>query len=209
MLQETLVEGHPAAVALMSEHHETVEQSRSRAESDERAGDVPDSASLSEPTTKMEWIGTDTDSEALKDVDILIAFENYEQASEQINSLLDVGPDNPEYRLRLLHILSAGGEPEASKEQEEILETMMQDLLPGHPLFNTDHGGSTEVSADFDADAVFDVTAGTPTLTLATAQRDNDTTESPLAPPRGPVAVDDDPDHFIKAAFDGAGALDA
>ena len=84
-----------------------------------------------------------------------------------------------------------------------------QDLLPGYPLFNTDQGGSTEASADFDADAVFDVIAVTPTLTLATAQRDNDTTESPLAPPCGPVVVDHDVDHFIKAAFDGAGALDA
>ncbi len=92
---------------------------------------------------------------ALKEIDTLIAFENYEQASTLLNQLLDEAPDNPEYRLRLLHILSAGGDTEASAEQEEILATMMEgplsetlgrvrrmgrDLLPGHPLFNETTG---------------------------------------------------------------------
>jgi len=76
--------------------------------------------------TDFSRIGTETDSEASKEIDTLVAFENYEQASDKLNSLLDFAPDNPEYRLRLLHLLSAGGEADASKEQEEIVGAMME-----------------------------------------------------------------------------------
>ena len=119
---------------------------------------------------------TPTNTEALKEVDTLIAFEDYEQASGLLNELLDEAPDNPEYRLRLLHVLSSAGNAEASAEQEKILSAMMDGplsetlarvrrlghvLMPGHPLFqdSAEHEDQPQEAAFEANERVFDVTA--------------------------------------------------
>ena len=168
----------------------------------------------SDVSIESEAGATKTDGEALKEIDTLIAFENYEQAADKLNGLLDKAPDNPEYRLRLLHILSAGGEEEASKEQEEILEAMMdgplsetlarvrrigQDLLPGHPLFHAAGAAAAhEAEVRFESDSVFDVTE---------ASEDGSSTPPAVAEPDAPALApevddDDDLDDFIRTAFD-------
>lgn len=166
---------------------------------------------------------TSTDTAMLKEVDTLIAFENYEQASELLNQLLDEAPANPEYRLRLLHILSAGGQTEASAEQEEILAAMMdgplsetlhrvrrigRDLLPGHPLFmGSDEQPEAAGEAKFDTDPVFDITFSEEDEEEQTAPADFDPLEeTDAAAPAPPVvdveSVDEDLDDFMKSAFD-------
>ena len=160
---------------------------------------------------------TVTDIAMLKEVDTLIAFENYEQASELLNQMLDDAPANPEYRLRLLHILSAAGKTQASAEQEEILAAMMdgplsetlsrvrrigRDLLPGHPLFtNAEDASSPSAVAAFDTDPVFDVTFSEEAEQVSAdfdPLEDVPSTDLPSAPPE----LDDDLDDFMKSAFD-------
>ena len=166
---------------------------------------------------------TSTDTAMLKEVDTLIAFENYEQASDLLNQLLDEAPANPEYRLRLLHILSAGGQTEASAEQEEILAAMMdgplsetlhrvrrigRDLLPGHPLFTgPDEQADVPGEAEFDADPVFDITFSeedeeeqAPSADFDPLEESGD--EVTAAPVAEVESVDDDLDDFMKSAFD-------
>ena len=166
---------------------------------------------------------TPTNTAILKEVDTLIAFENYEQASDLLNQLLDEAPANPEYRLRLLHILSAGGQTEASAEQEEILAAMMdgplsetlhrvrrigRDLLPGHPLFaGPDEQTDAPGEAEFDADPVFDITFSEEDEEEQGPSADFDPLEESGAEvAAAPVAeiesVDDDLDDFMKSAFD-------
>ena len=105
-----------------------------------------------------------TETRLLKEVDTLIAFEDYERAAKLLREEIEKHPKNPEYRLRLLHIESAMGNVEASEVEEEILAGIMMDgplsatinrvlragreLLPGHPLFEAaqlDPAGDGEV----------------------------------------------------------------
>ena len=165
---------------------------------------------------------TSTNTAGLKEVDTLIAFENYEQASELLNQLLDEAPANPEYRLRLLHILSAAGKTEASAEQEEILAAMMdgplsetlsrvrrigRDLLPGHPLFTgSDEAPVAPAEAAFDTDPVFDITFSEDADEGVAADfdplGDDDPTEVPTPVVPDTASVDADLDDFMKSAFD-------
>ena len=92
------------------------------------------------------------DPRLLKEIDTLIAFEDYAQAASMLRDLIDRQPRNAEYRLRLLHVESATGNEQASEVEEEILASIMmdgplsatinrvlcagRDMLPGHPLFS-------------------------------------------------------------------------
>lgn len=91
------------------------------------------------------------DPHALREVDTLIAFENHEQAIRLLEELVKNNPDNPEYRVRLLHLERERGNVTRSDEEEDILSAMMdgplsdtilrvkeigRGLLPGHPLFD-------------------------------------------------------------------------
>ena len=93
------------------------------------------------------------DPKALREVDTLIAFENYEPAELLLDELMRTNPGNPEYHLRLLHIQSATGDPDKVEEEEHILAAMMngplsetigrvkeigRGLMPGHHLFDGD-----------------------------------------------------------------------
>lgn len=91
---------------------------------------------------------------ALREVDTLIAFESYEEAARLLEELVATNPDNPEYRLRRLHVERELGNADASAEDERLLAAMMdgplsdtlnrvrdigRGLLPGHPLFDEVH----------------------------------------------------------------------
>ena len=94
---------------------------------------------------------TAADPNALREVDTLLAFENYEPAARLLEELMAQNPDNPEYRVRLVHVQAELGHVEESEKEEEILAAMMdgplsetlyrvkeigRGLLPGHPLFD-------------------------------------------------------------------------
>lgn len=180
---------------------------------DEIAPSDKSSLNFTKPPTKRA-----SNSRALKEVDTLIAFENYDQASTLLNKLLDDAPDNPEYRLRLLHILSAAGETEATAEQEEILAAMMdgplsetlhrvrsigKDLLPGHPLFQDVRQGaqnaddtSSEVVPGIDVRSSEDGSKAE-----ASGTTDLDPSLSGEPEPSSAQPLDEGLDDFMNAAF--------
>ena len=86
----------------------------------------------------------------LKEIDTLIAFEQFNQAREILNDLLKKSPNNPEYLLRHYHLCSIN-EDEADEEDEAMLRALMdgplsdtllrvkamgQSMMPGDPLFS-------------------------------------------------------------------------
>jgi hypothetical protein len=90
---------------------------------------------------------------ALAEVDTLIAGGNLPEAKRLLDGLAKGDGDNPEYRLRLLHVDSALGDLARESEQEQILTKMSEGalsetrnrikeigrgLMPGHPLFDDD-----------------------------------------------------------------------
>ncbi|RKZ33761.1 MAG: hypothetical protein DRQ37_08530, partial [Gammaproteobacteria bacterium] len=105
------------------------------------------------------------DPDALLEVDTLLAFENYAQAEELLHKLLDKLPENPEYRLRLLHARQMKGEEVESANDEALLAEMMdgplsetiarvrevgRDMLPGHHLFTSpEHEAERRTLDDF------------------------------------------------------------
>ena len=93
------------------------------------------------------------DPDALAEVDILIAGGGLPKAKQLLDELAKGDEDNPEYRLRLLHVDSALGNSARQSEQEQILAKMSEGalsdtrnrikeigrgLMPGHPLFDDD-----------------------------------------------------------------------
>ncbi len=89
------------------------------------------------------------DPQALKEVDTLIAFEQFEKAKALLDQMLVTDPDNPEYLLRHYHVRTHGG-VETSTDDEALLRAMMdgplsdtmlrvkeigRGLMPGNPLF--------------------------------------------------------------------------
>jgi hypothetical protein len=100
------------------------------------------------------------DPTAMREVDALTAFEDFDHAARLLRELVKNAPENPEYRLRLLHVETELGNTEAAATHEEFLSTMMDGplsdtlgrvkdlgkvLLPGHPLFENE-GVSADVS---------------------------------------------------------------
>ena len=94
---------------------------------------------------------TAADPDALREADTLIAFEDYEPAKRLLDELIKSNPDNPEYRLRLIHVQAELGNQEDSEKEEALLAAVMdgplsetllrvkqigRDLLPGHRLFD-------------------------------------------------------------------------
>ncbi len=90
-------------------------------------------------------------AQELREIDTLLAYEDYEGAGNRLLELIEAYPENPEFRLRLLHLQSVQGDTEASAAESEILATMMDgplsdtlrrvqsvghEMLPGHPLFS-------------------------------------------------------------------------
>ncbi|MCB1742567.1 MAG: hypothetical protein KDK91_19485 [Gammaproteobacteria bacterium] len=62
---------------------------------------------------------------AVREVDTLIAFERFEQAERIINEHLARDPDNPEMRIRQLHIRSMSGDEARAREEQAILQAML------------------------------------------------------------------------------------
>lgn len=118
------------------------------------------------------------DPDVLAEVDTLIAEGELPKAKQLLDELAKGEEDNPEYRLRLLHVDSALGNSARASEQERILAEMSEGplsetrsrireigrgLLPGHPLFDDDskleeakriinsQGSSAPSSAESDA----------------------------------------------------------
>ena len=105
------------------------------------------------------------DADALLEVDTLLAFENYDQAEALLQKLLADLPENPEYRLRLLHARQMRGEEAESANDEALLAEMMdgplsetiarvrevgRDMLPGHHLFTSpEHEAERRTLDDF------------------------------------------------------------
>ena len=94
---------------------------------------------------------TAADPNALREADTLIAFEDYEPAKRLLDELIRASPNNPEYRLRLVHVQAELGNKAEADQEEAILAAMMdgplsetlhrvkevgRDLLPGHRLFD-------------------------------------------------------------------------
>ncbi len=88
----------------------------------------------------------------LRELDTLIAFEDYDGASRALAPLVAAEPDNAEYRLRLAHVEAQRGNATASDRELEALSAMMdgplsdtmarvrrigRELMPGNPAFDT------------------------------------------------------------------------
>jgi|GEM_PF-7128626 len=91
-------------------------------------------------------------SDELKEIDTLIAFEQFNSAREKLQVLLDEEPKNPEYLLRHYHLCSVG-DIENDEEDEALLRAIMdgplsdtllrvkamgRSMMPGDPLFHDD-----------------------------------------------------------------------
>jgi protein involved in temperature-dependent protein secretion len=91
------------------------------------------------------------DPGVLNDVDLLIAFQDYDKAKLLLEKTLRENPTNPEYRLRMLHLQAATGNKDKAELEARILAEMMEGplsdtirrvkeigrgLMPGHPLFD-------------------------------------------------------------------------
>ncbi len=87
----------------------------------------------------------------LKEIDVMIAFEDYSGAAEGLNQLVGEFPQNPEVHLRLLHVQSVNGDEDAAQAEERVLAAMMDgplsdtmrrvrhagsQMMPGHSLFS-------------------------------------------------------------------------
>ena len=72
--------------------------------------------------------GEEADSYALKEVDTLIAFEQYEAAKAALEEMLVADPDNPELLLRHYHVRTGGG-ADAATDDAELLHAMMDGPL--------------------------------------------------------------------------------
>ncbi len=112
----------------------------------------------SDTAPELEWSETIVrqkadDPDVLAEVDTLIADGDLPKAKQLLDELSKGDGDNPEYRLRLLHVDSALGNSARASEQEQILAKMSQGqlsetrkrikeigrgLMPGHPLFDDD-----------------------------------------------------------------------
>lgn len=110
----------------------------------------------SDTAPELEWSDTivrkkATDPDVLAEVDTLIADGDLPKAKQLLAEMLKGGEDNPEYRLRLLHVDSALGDSAKGSEQQQILAKMREGplsgtlsrikeigrgLMPGHPLFD-------------------------------------------------------------------------
>ncbi|MFT5447836.1 MAG: hypothetical protein ACI9DC_003015 [Gammaproteobacteria bacterium] len=88
--------------------------------------------------------------QALKEVDTLIAFEQFDKAKSLLNQMLAREPDNPEYMLRHYHVRTQSG-VDTSADDAQLLRAMMdgpmsdtllrvreigRGLMPGNPLFD-------------------------------------------------------------------------
>ncbi len=107
-------------------------------------------------------------AQELREIDTLLAYEDYEGAGKRLLELIEAYPENPEFRLRLLHLQSVQGDMEASAAESEILATMMDgplsdtlrrvqsvghEMLPGHPLFSASSEDATAAGARADTAA--------------------------------------------------------
>jgi hypothetical protein len=105
-----------------------------------------------EPWTRTTISRKAADPNALREVDTLIAFEQFDKARALLDELLVTDPQNPEYVLRHYHVRTEGG-AQTSADDEELLRAMMdgplsdtmlrvrrigQGLMPGNPLFEDD-----------------------------------------------------------------------
>jgi hypothetical protein len=88
--------------------------------------------------------------QALKEVDTLIAFEQFDKAEVLLDQMLVREPDNPEYMLRHYHVCTQG-DVDTSADDAQVLRAMMdgpmsdtllrvreigRGLMPGDPLFD-------------------------------------------------------------------------
>jgi len=104
------------------------------------------------PTTVAKPAYQKTVSAELKEVDTLIAFEQFNQARDKLKKLLQQDPANPEYLLRDYHLRTMG-DVEADAEDEALLRSLMdgplsdtllrvkslgQSMMPGDQLFKDD-----------------------------------------------------------------------
>ena len=89
------------------------------------------------------------DEQVLKEVDTLIAFEQYDKARELLEAMMAADADNPELLMRHYHVRTHGG-AETASDDAALLQAMMegplsdtmkrvreigQSLMPGDPLF--------------------------------------------------------------------------
>ncbi|MDH3315728.1 MAG: hypothetical protein OER43_08190 [Gammaproteobacteria bacterium] len=116
----------------------------------------PSRQSDSDTAPELDWSDTvvrqkASDPDALADVDTLIAKGDAAKARQLLVEMMKGHEDNPEYRLRLLHVDSSLGDSSKAAEQEKILAKMKdgplsgtldrikeigRGLMPGHPLFD-------------------------------------------------------------------------
>lgn len=110
----------------------------------------------SDTAPELDWSDTvvrqkASDPDALAEVDTLIAAGDAAKARQLLVEMMKGNEDNPEYRLRLLHVDSSLGDSSKAAEQEQILSKMKdgplsgtlnrikeigRGLMPGHPLFD-------------------------------------------------------------------------
>jgi pilus assembly protein FimV len=159
-------------------------------------------------TVRMEAPPTEIDP--LDEVNVLLAYERFEQAEELVRNAIRTRPDHPAYQLRLLEVFYAANRRRSFEEAARALQAtvgsesplwqdavaMWQEMSPQRPLFAPDAASDTgamddgipstefvDISAPSPASAPGPATAATPALDL-----DLEATPEPGAP--RPVVVD-------------------
>ena len=162
---EAVVDGEPSEPAVtlnmasrpVARNGDVVEEVLAGDGVDPVAKESPEPAS--EQAEEIDWTRTmvsrkATDPQALREVDTLIAFEQFDKAKALLDKMMQKEPDNPEYLLRHYHVRTHGG-ADTSHDDAEILRAMMdgpmsdtmlrvrdigRGLMPGDPLFGDQEG---------------------------------------------------------------------
>ncbi|MCV6636121.1 FimV/HubP family polar landmark protein, partial [Candidatus Albibeggiatoa sp. nov. NOAA] len=67
----------------------------------------------------------DLDSEVLEEVDVYLAYENYDQAIELLNYEIEKHPDQTEYRVKMLEVLALANKPQEFETHAKALKTQV------------------------------------------------------------------------------------
>jgi hypothetical protein len=102
--------------------------------------------SRKKPAEETDWTRTmlsrkvaDSRSRALRELDTLIAFEQFDEAKALLDTMMLKEPDNPEYLLRHYHVRTHGG-VDTSHDDVELLRAMMDGPMSDTMLRVRDSG---------------------------------------------------------------------
>uniref|UniRef100_UPI0033654ACE FimV/HubP family polar landmark protein n=1 Tax=Candidatus Albibeggiatoa sp. nov. BB20 TaxID=3162723 RepID=UPI0033654ACE len=129
----------------------------------------------------------DLDTEVLEEVDVYLAYENYDQAIELLNIEIEKHPEQPKYRVKMLEVLALANHPQEFETHAKVLRTQVNaegpdwdkavslwnDMNTGRELLADDKYDANNTAA-IAAGAALGIGAGTAAATMLSDDETSD-----------------------------------